>query len=183
MNNNQNNQNNPDTDVNGADDTNPGDILDQLKADSASLANIYKLESKMLKIVTNADKTLTKEHKLVMQSKKNLDGIAAAMNALNQNVTAISTTMSSVDDTLRQVLETLRNIDIPAGGGRNTGDRTASPGTLGSDVIQSRINHEEREQERLTREHDEGNLSDQNYQDQMKTCKTPSTIYVNSRRF
>lgn len=163
-----NNQNNPDTDVNGADDTNPGDILDQLKADSASLANIYKLESKMLKIVTNADKTLTKEHKLIMQSKKNLDGIAAAMNALNQNVTAISTTMSSVDDTLRQVLETLRNIDIPAGRNRTASDRTTPPGTVGSDVIQSRIAHEEREQERLTREHDEGNLSDQDYQDQMQ---------------
>lgn len=65
-----NNQNPTNESTSSSQDATAGDILEQLKADSATDANLYKLGLRMQKSVTNMDKNLTKQQKVINQAKK-----------------------------------------------------------------------------------------------------------------
>lgn len=69
---NKNPQPTPENDGSSTEESTAGDILEQLKADAASTANLYKLEMKLFKTVTNVDKTLAKsirwQHRLRINS-------------------------------------------------------------------------------------------------------------------
>ena len=101
---------NADADTQAERDSSDGDILEQLKAESASTTNLYKLELKLFKTVTNMNKTMLAEQKLFKQSKKNLDSITANIKSIDKNVSLMSSTMTSVDSTLKQVLTALGQV-------------------------------------------------------------------------
>jgi hypothetical protein len=113
------------TNSNSTDESTAGDILEQLKADSASTANLYKLEMKMFKTVTNMNKTMTKEYKLFTQAKKNLDTVTTTLTAVSKDVGSIRSTVSSVDTSLKQIYQVLGQISSNGsalgGGSSNSG--------------------------------------------------------------
>lgn len=104
---NKNPQPTPENDGSSTEESTAGDILEQLKADAASTANLYKLEMKLFKTVTNVDKTLTKEYKMVTQIKNKLDNIGTSVVSMDRNVGTINTAISSVDTNLKRIVTLL----------------------------------------------------------------------------
>lgn len=104
---NKNPQPTPENDGSSTEESTAGDILEQLKADAASTANLYKLEMKLFKTVTNVDKTLTKEYKMVTQIKNKLDNIGTSVVSMDRNVGTINTAISSVDTNLKRIITLL----------------------------------------------------------------------------
>ena len=122
---------------NDADTATAGDILDQLKADSANASDLYKLEQKMNKTIINMDKTLTKMHKWETQCSKNLDTISTTLTAISQDTSEMSNTLSSVDSSLKQILQALTGLQpsqtrASAGGGSGGNGGTGSGGNTGN---------------------------------------------------
>lgn len=92
------------------DDSTAGDILEQLKADNASTINIYKLEQKLLRLVTNIDKTATHENKSITQLKRDFNDVTKSIKNIDKTMSTVGTTLSSVDSSMRQVLSLLEQI-------------------------------------------------------------------------
>ncbi len=107
---NENNQNNTSENTSSSQDATAGDILEQLKAESASSGNLYKLGLKMQKSVTNLDKNLTKQQKVINQAKKNLDNVTAAVTSIKKDVASTGTTLTSVDTSLKQLFNLLEKV-------------------------------------------------------------------------
>lgn len=155
------NQNETNNQVNADVESTAGDILEQMKADAASTSDLYKLESKLYKTVTDMNKTLLAEQKIIKQSKKNQDSITAAVRSVERNVSSIGVTISSVDNTLRQILTTLGHTNF--GTSRSAGSNTTASTRTSYDAIElltDHINDVLREQERLTAERDAGDIDD-----------------------
>lgn len=161
-----NNQNdNPDVDV--KDSANDGDILEQLKAESASSSNIYKLELKMFKTITNMDKTMTKEYKLFMQGKKNLDSMNTALTNISRDSSSIRTTLSTVDNSLRHILAAIERIQesgLPHSTAADSSRQNQS--TLEFSTYQDRIQEDTRRLADLQAERNAGEISDAEYEQQ-----------------
>ena len=105
-----NNQNTPSENTSSSQDSTAGDILEQLKADSVSSGNLYKLGLKMQKSVTNMDKNLTKQQKVINQAKKNLDNVTAAVTSIKKDAATARTTLTSVDTSLKQLFNLLEKV-------------------------------------------------------------------------
>lgn len=105
-----NNQNAKSEDTLSSQDATAGDILEQLKADSVSSGNLYKLGIKMQKSVTNLDKNMTKQQKVINQAKKNLDNVTAAVTSIKKDVASTTTTLTSVDTSLKQLFSLLEKV-------------------------------------------------------------------------
>lgn len=118
-----NNQNANNETISNTQDTEAGDILEQLKADSANNSNLYKLGLKMQKTVTNMDKNLTKQQKVVNQAKKNLDSVTAAVTSMSKDSASIRRTISSVDTSLKQLFSLLEKVHDPG----NSADKNINP--------------------------------------------------------
>lgn len=118
-----NNQNANNETISNTQDTEAGDILEQLKADSANSSNLYKLGLKMQKTVTNMDKNLTKQQKVVNQAKKNLDSVTAAVTSISKDSAFIRRTISSVDTSLKQLFGLLEKVHDPS----NSVDKNINP--------------------------------------------------------
>lgn len=118
-----NNQNVNNEAISNTQDTEAGDILEQLKADSANSSNLYKLGLKMQKTVTNMDKNLTKQQKVVNQAKKNLDSVTAAVTSMSKDSASIRRTISSVDTSLKQLFSLLEKVHDPG----NSADKNINP--------------------------------------------------------
>lgn len=118
-----NNQNVDNEAISKTQDTEAGDILEQLKADSANSSNLYKLGLKMQKTVTNMDKNLTKQQKVVNQAKKNLDSVTAAVTSMSKDSASIRRTISSVDTSLKQLFSLLEKVHDPG----NSADKNINP--------------------------------------------------------
>ena len=155
-------------------DTTGGDILEQLKADSASSANLYKLELKMFKTVDRMDKTMTKEYKLFVQGKKNLDSIKATMTSLNKDVGNIKTAISSVDTSLRDIHTVLNRIysdGLPSNSGRSGTASNGGSGGSSSNLLselESRISLSEKDKIKAQNERDSGAISEAEYQQRIQ---------------
>lgn len=104
---NKNPQPTPENDGSSTEESTAGDILEQLKADAASTANLYKLEMKLFKTVTNVDKTLAKEYKMATQIKNKLDNIGTSVVSMDKNVGTINTAILSVDTNLKRIVTLL----------------------------------------------------------------------------
>lgn len=99
-----NNQNNQNTEGFGQDDTqdaSAGDILEQLKSESANSSNIYKLELKMYRTMTSIDKAMTKEYKLFIQGSKTLDSMNSTLSSIKSDTKSSVAALTSVDTNLR----------------------------------------------------------------------------------
>lgn len=159
---NQNPQN-PDVESpNTQDDADAGDILEQLKAESASTANLYKLELKMFKTITNVDKTLTKQHKVMNQAKRSLDSMQVAMTALTHDTGAIKTTVSSIDTSIQRILTILESANLSefiSGSAFGSGAGSSGPGFL---TLEQKLNSEQRKLERARADWENGNTSEEN---------------------
>ena len=118
-----NNQNATSENTSSSQDAIAGDILEQLKADSVSSGNLYKLGLKMQKSVTNIDKNLTKQQKVINQAKKDLDSVNAAVTSMRRDVASARTTLSSVDTSLKRLFSLLEKV-YDAG---TTPDKSLSP--------------------------------------------------------
>lgn len=118
-----NNQNANNEILSNTQDTAAGDILEQLKADSANNSNLYKLGLKMQKTVTNMDKNLTKQQKVVNQANKNLDSVTAAVMSMNKDSAFIRRTISSVDTSLKQLFGLLEKVHDPS----NSANKNINP--------------------------------------------------------
>lgn len=105
-----NNQNAMSENTASSQDATAGDILEQLKTDSVSSGNLYKLGLKMQKSVTNMDKNLTKQQKVINQAKKNLDNVTAAVTSIRKDVATAKTTLTSVDTSLKQLFNLLEKV-------------------------------------------------------------------------
>ena len=155
-------------------DTTGGDILEQLKSDSASSANLYKLELKMFKTVDRMDKTMTKEYKLFVQGKKNLDSIKATMMSLNKDVGNIKTVISSVDTSLRDIHTVLNKIysdGLPGSSGRSGNASNGGSGSSSSNLLsklESRVSLSEKDKIKAQSERDSGAISESEYQQRIQ---------------
>ena len=151
------------------DDVNDGDILEQLKSDSASSANLYKLELKMYKAVDRMDKTLTKEHKLLTQSKKSLDSMSTNLASISKDSGIVRSTLSSVDTTLKQMYQLLDRIQ--SGGAIATPrSKTEKDSARTVDLLSSlerKLANEYRSQEDLDRQYSEGDITEEEYLDSL----------------
>lgn len=166
-----NNQNNQNTEGLGQDDiqdASAGDILEQLKSESANSANLYKLELKMYKTMTSIDKTMTKEYKLFIQGRKTLDSMNSTLSSIKSDTRSSVAALTSVDTSLRQILEALGHIrddGIPGvsgqnnnGNGNNSGNQTSAAPDL-----DTRLANERRDLEELRRAHDNNEISDADF--------------------
>lgn len=162
---NQNPQNqNPDAESpNVQSDADAGDILEQLKAESASTANLYKLELKMFKTVTNVDKTLTKQHKVVNQAKKSLDSINIAMKTLIQDTSAMKTTVSSIDTSILRILTILESANLNnVLSGSAFGSNSSGSSNPGLQSLERKLRDEQRRLDQAQLEREQGDTSDEN---------------------
>lgn len=105
-----NNQNPTNESTSSSQDATAGDILEQLKADSATDANLYKLGLRMQKSVTNMDKNLTKQQKVINQAKKNLDSVTAAVTSMSKDSAVNKTTLTSIDTSIKQLFSLLEKV-------------------------------------------------------------------------
>ncbi len=105
-----NNQNTTNESTSSSQDATAGDILEQLKADSATDANLYKLGLRMQKSVTNMDKNLTKQQKVINQAKKNLDSVTAAVTSISKDSAVNKTTLTSIDTSIKQLFSLLEKV-------------------------------------------------------------------------
>lgn len=105
-----NNQNTTNESTSSSQDATAGDILEQLKADSATDANLYKLGLRMQKSVANMDKNLTKQQKVINQSKKNLDSVTAAVTSISKDSAVNKTTLTSIDTSIKQLFSLLEKV-------------------------------------------------------------------------
>lgn len=105
-----NNQNTTNESTSSSQDATAGDILEQLKADSATDANLYKLGLRMQKSVANMDKNLTKQQKVINQAKKNLDSVTAAVTSLSKDSAVNKTTLTSIDTSIKQLFSLLEKV-------------------------------------------------------------------------
>jgi hypothetical protein len=105
-----NNQNPTNESTSSSQDAAAGDILEQLKADSATDANLYKLGLRMQKSVTNMDKNLTKQQKVINQAKKNLDSVTAAVTSMSKDSAVNKTTLTSIDTSIKQLFSLLEKV-------------------------------------------------------------------------
>ena len=105
-----NNQNTTNESTSSSQDATAGDILEQLKADSATDANLYKLGLRMQKSVANMDKNLTKQQKVINQSKKNLDSVTAAVTSIGKDSAVNKTTLTSIDTSIKQLFSLLEKV-------------------------------------------------------------------------
>ena len=103
-------------------DSAAGDILSQLRSESVSISNLYKLETKMFKSVSNLDKNFTKQQKVINQAKKNLDTITTAVNSIRQDTGAMRTTLSSVDTHVSRIISILEHQFNGSNNGGNGGN-------------------------------------------------------------
>lgn len=147
-------------------ETTAGDILEQLKSESASTSNLYKLEQKMFKTITNLDKNMTKQQKMLDKAKKNLDSMSTALSSISHDTGEIKTTLSSVDTSLRQVLVVLEQIQSSGGlGSGYSGSGNAPNLNPGLSSLEQKIDQEYRRIRQLQAEHDAGDLSESEFQD------------------
>ena len=105
-----NNQNTTNESTSSSQDATAGDILEQLKADSATDANLYKLGLRMQKSVANMDKNLTKQQKVINQAKKNLDSVTAAVTSISKDSAVNKTTLTSIDTSIKQLFSLLEKV-------------------------------------------------------------------------
>lgn len=105
-----NNQNTTNESTSSSQDATAGDILEQLKADSATDANLYKLGLRMQKSVANMDKNLTKQQKVINQAKKNLDSVTAAVTSMSKDSAVNKTTLTSIDTSIKQLFSLLEKV-------------------------------------------------------------------------
>ena len=105
-----NNQNPTNESTSSSQDATAGDILEQLKADSATDTNLYKLGLRMQKSVTNMDKNLTKQQKVINQAKKNLDSVTAAVTSMSKDSAVNKTTLTSIDTSIKQLFSLLEKV-------------------------------------------------------------------------
>lgn len=149
-------------------DSTAGDIIEQLKSESATSANLYKLELKLFKSVDRMDKTMAKEYKLFIQGKKSLDTINATLLSINKDVTNIKSTVTSVDTSLRRIYDILGRIEdkgVPGvrdNSGSNGNDSKSIAQSLS--VLEARIDAQERDIENARHERDTGAISEAEYQ-------------------
>lgn len=118
-----NNQNTTSENTSSSQDTVAGDILEQLKAESVSSGNLYKLGLKMQKSITNMDKNLNKQQKVINHAKKNLDSVTAAVTSIKKDVASTRTTLTSVDTSLKRLFNLFEKV-YDAG---NSPDKRLSP--------------------------------------------------------
>lgn len=112
--NDSNNQNNDTGNEVNAQDATAGDVLEQLRADSATSANLYKLELKMYKSVVNMDKNLAAHTKAMNQAKKDLGSISSTLSSLSRDTYVVRTNTTSIDTNVQRILailEGIHNID------------------------------------------------------------------------
>lgn len=159
--------NNQDTNGLGQTDTQDieaGDVLEQLKAESATSANLYKLELKLFNTVKSIDKTMTKEYKLFIQGRKSLDHIDSTLASIKSDTRNLATAMSSVDSGLRRILEALGHIrddGIASGNGNSNGSgNNSNTSNSNASVLEDRLKQERRELERLRRQYDNNEIDD-----------------------
>lgn len=105
-----NNQNTTNESTSSSQDATAGDILEQLKADSATDANLYKLGLRMQKSVANMDKNLTKQQKVINQAKKNLDSVTAAVTSISKDSAVNKTTLTSIDTSIKQLFSLFEKV-------------------------------------------------------------------------
>ena len=105
-----NNQNTTNESTSSSQDATAGDILEQLKADSATDANLYKLGLRMQKSVANMDKNLTKQQKVINQAKKNLDSVTAAVTSMSKDSAVNKTTLTSIDTSIKQLFSLFEKV-------------------------------------------------------------------------
>ena len=108
-------------------DTTAGDILEQLKAESASTTNLYKLEQKMFKTVTDINKNLVKQQKVESDMQKSVQSMSATLMSVNRHAAKVATTLTSVDSNLKEVLSLLQKMQNKAGGPAAPGAATTPP--------------------------------------------------------
>lgn len=165
--NNQSNQNTEGLGPDSIQDAFEGDILEQLKSESANNANLYKLELKMYKTMTSIDKAMTKEYKLFIQSRKTLDNMNSTLSSIKSDTKSAVASLTSVDTSLRHILEALGHIR-DNGIFNNTGQNNSSSTNSGnqnssSSGLESRIAREKRDLENLRRAHDNNEISDSEF--------------------
>lgn len=162
---------NPEVNPESQDDANAGDILEQLKSESATATNLYKLELKMFKTITNMDKTLTKEQKSVHQAKRNLDNIHAVLMSVNKDTGNIYSAVTSVDSSLKRVITVLEKMQ-DSGTIYGTKSSTGSGTTVstGSDLalFESKIAAEEKRRKQVQAEYDAGSMDESEYNERME---------------